>query len=86
MNQQLADNLSQHEGWNEASSVAFACFADGIDCEGFSKMSMEDKVADAAGNAGLGVEDLIKALRFLGRYQLTRAKQLEAYRDSHGHA
>ena len=79
-------SLARFEGFTEATHLAFACYVEGISQSGFSGLSMAERLAFAEGNAGLSPDELTKAVHFLARYHHTRVKQLEACRDSHGHA
>jgi hypothetical protein len=80
---------TQIEGRDQAMKLAFALFLEDISYSGFAKLSMQDQLNFAEGNAGLnGAEDLIAALRCYSQLMAARVvafeRSLEAQRAQTG--
>ena len=69
--------MNQPEGRNEAMKLALACFLDDMSPSAFDKLSREDQLVFAQDHAGLDVEGLISAYRFIGWHSEARASALE---------
>ena len=72
-------HLENVDGFNEAKTLAFMLFTDGVTYESFCKMPIGKQVAVAQGNAGLDSEALIRAIQFLASYADARVVAIEAY-------
>jgi hypothetical protein len=68
---------NQPEGRDEAMKLALACFLEDLSHSALDKLSMEDQAAFAQDKAGLDVEGLISAYRYIYWHLEARAQALE---------